>query len=136
MLEAVLDSLHNWFLLPDRAKSGTFVIKSGTLADEDFLLNGQYYRIEGSVLNDGLHRHPEAGMADETFKGVIVPMAVPPAVVALADEIAAWSAENPEIDLTGESFGGYSYTRGDAARSRWETAFAGRLRPWKKVCGR
>lgn len=141
MLEAILNSLHNWFLIPGAARCGTFEVAFGTL-DIDFLQYDQYYRIEGSVFNDGLHRHPGADMQDEVFTGTVYPMAVPRAVVKLAHEIEEWCEKNPETDKVSESFGGYSYTRGSTAQagtsagvSRWETAFAGRLREWKKVGG-
>ena len=141
MLEAILNSLHNWFLIPGAARSGTFEVASGTL-DVDFLQLNQLFRVEGSVFNDGLHRHPATCMQDEVFCGTVYPMAVPRAVIKLAEEIEAWCENNPETDKISESFDGYSYTRAsngqnssNASVSRWETAFAGRLRPWKKVSG-
>lgn len=141
MLEAILNSLHNWFLIPGAARSGTFEVASGTL-DVDFLQWDQFFRVEGSVFNDGLHRHPATCMQDEVFCGTVYPMAVPRAVIKLAEEIEAWCENNPETDKISESFDGYSYTRAsngqnssNASVSRWETAFAGRLRPWKKVSG-
>lgn len=140
MLEAILDSLHNWFIIPGAARCGTFEVASGTL-DVDFLQWDQYFRVEGSVFNDGLHRHPATCMQDEVFCGRIYPMAVPKAVIALAEEIKTWCENNPETDKVSESFDGYSYTRASNGQnvsvgaSRWETAFAGKLRPWKKVSG-
>lgn len=141
MLEAVLNSLHNWFIIPGAARCGTFEVASGTL-DVDFLQCDQYFRVEGSVFNDGLHQHPASDMQDEVFNGTVYPMAVPRAVIELSDEIKTWCEKNPETDKVSESFGGYSYTRGSTAQastnvsaSRWETAFAGRLRAWKKVSG-
>ena len=136
MLEAILNSLHNWFLIPGAAVSGTFTVASGTL-DADYLQDGQYYRIEGSVFNDGLHQHPGTDMTDETFTGTVYPMAVPRAVLTLAEEITAWKENNPETDKVSESFGGYSYTRGEsedgAASGGWQAAFRNRLNAWKKV---
>lgn len=141
MLEAVLNSLHNWFIIPGAARCGTFEVASGTL-DADFLQIDQYYRVEGSVFNDGLHQHPGSDMQDEEFTGVVYPMAVPRAVIELANEIKAWCESNPETDKISESFDGYSYTRvgngqnsSAVSVSRWEAAFAGRMRPWKKVSG-
>lgn len=141
MLEAILNSLHNWFLIPGAERCGTFEVASGTL-DVDFLQCDQYYRVEGSVFNDGLHQHPGTDMQDETFEGTVYPMAVPRAVVELAEKIDKWCKDNPETDKQSESFGGYSYTRGstnaastNTSVSRWEVAFAGELRAWKKVSG-
>ena len=136
MLEAILNSLHNWFIIPGAARSGTFEVASGTL-DVDFLQLGQYFRVEGSVYNDGLHRHPGTCMQDEVFCGTIYPMAVPCAVIQLAEEIQAWCENNPETDKISESFDGYSYTRGTdgngGASAGWQAAFRTRLNAWKKV---
>lgn len=137
MLEAVLNSLHNWFIIPGAARCGTFEVASGTL-DVDFLQCDQYYRIEGSVFNDGLHQHPEANMTDETFCGTIYPMAVPKAVVDLAERIKSYCEKNPETDKVSESFGGYSYSKGtdgsDGVSGGWQVAFRKELSIWKKVC--
>ena len=170
MLETILTHLHNWFPLRDGKHSGTFAIVSG-MPNVSFLRPGQYYRVKGSVFNDGLHQAavppstsdgasvqddtsaPEAAATDanmpsgaiesseekdEIFTGEIWALAIPPAVIALADEIAAWRERNPETDKTSESFGGYSYTRGAASGSGtaggWQTAFAARLAPYRRAC--
>ena len=136
MLEAILNSLHNWFIIPGAARCGTFEVASGTL-DVDFLQSDQYYRIEGSVFNDGLHQHPDAGMQDEVFTGTIYPMAVPKAVVDLSERIKAYCEKNPETDKVSESFGGYSYSRGTdghgSVSGGWQVAFRKELSIWKKV---
>ena len=151
MLETILTHLHNWFPLKDGKHEGTFEIVSGAPA-VGFLQPGQYYRVRGSVFNDGLHRRPTASDAtetggaelfgdgsehspqDEVFTGEIWALAVPDAVIALAQEIAAWREKNPETDKMSESFGGYSYTRGAAGASGgWQTAFAARLAPYKRT---
>lgn len=139
MLETVLNHLHNWFPVAGGARAGTFIIVSGTLKAE-FLANGQYYRIEGSVFNDGLHRYPcdeDGRMSDETFTGRIIPLAIPKAVIKLSEEIGKWCESNPVSDKTSESFDGYSYTRGSgtdgSSSGGWQAAFRSRLNAWKKV---
>lgn len=72
-------SLNNWFEIDVR--SGKFTIKDG-VPDADFLLDGQYYRIVGSVFGDGVHKFPEDKLTDEVFTGEIWAMAVPPAVIS------------------------------------------------------
>ena len=155
MLETILTHLHNWFPVNGGKHSGTFEIVSGALA-ASFLQPGQYYRIRGSVFNDGLHQYVTAtgadtsgsdelfgdgsgtaaeSLHDETFTGEVWALAVPAAVVALADEIAAWREKNPETDKTSESFGGYSYTRGSSSENvggGWQSVFAGRLNPYRR----
>ena len=139
MLETVLNHLHNWFPVKGAARAGTFIIVSGKLS-LSHVLDGQYYRIEGSVFNDGLHKYGDADdvLKDETFVGRIIPMAVPKQVIKLAEEIKMWCESNPKSDKVSESFDGYSYTRstdGNGGTSGgWETAFRKDLNAWKKVC--
>lgn len=139
MLETVLMHLHNWFEIRGAARAGTFSIVSGMLPLE-FMRDGQYYRIEGSTFNDGLHRYGDFDdvLEDETFVGFVTPLAVPKSVVTLADEIKVYCEKNPVTDKISESFGGYSYQRGTDGNGRvtggWQTAFRDRLNLWKKVC--
>lgn len=142
MLETILAHIHNWFPvggypLGDTARGyGRHEIRGGELID-DRLRPGQYYRIRGSVFNDGLHQHPASDLTDEVFTGEVWALAVPPALAALAERIAAWQEKNPETDKVSESFGGYSYTRGSAgtsggAVSGWHGVFAASLNPWRR----
>ena len=136
MLETVLNHLHNWFLVKGAARAGTFIIVSGTLK-ADFLKPDQYFKIEGSVFNDGLHQYPPTDMINETFVGRIIPLAVPKSVVRLAEEIKAWCANNPKSDKVSESFDGYGYERGTdgngGVSGGWQAAFRRELNAWKKV---
>lgn len=136
MLEAMLTHLHNWFPAKDGKHAGAFVIASGVLSPDVGLVSGQYYRIIGSVFNDGLHR-VDGGeeLTDETFTGEVWALCIPKAVQELAEEIAAWRESNPETDKTSESFGGYSYSRGQSASGGvggWQAAFASRLNAWRR----
>lgn len=132
-LEAVLTHLHNWFPAKGGRRAGTFAVRSGALC-ADFLAPGQYARIAGSALNDGLCRGGDGGLRDEVFTGEVWALAIPPAVVALAREIAAYDAEHPASDKTGERFGGYAYTRGgDGGLGGWQAAFAARLAPYRRI---
>ena len=129
MLEEVLRAANNWFEV--LRVSGSFEVRDGTL-DLPFVRDGQWYRIEGSVFNDGLHRYPSTDLADESFTGRVSALAVPKAVEDLAADIDAWSKENNHrTPYKSESFGDYSYTaNGD---SSWRTAFSGELRRWRKI---
>lgn len=138
MLETVLNHLHNWFPVAGAARAGTFIIVSGTLTLHN-VLDGQYYKIEGSVFNDGLHKYgDEDELKDETFTGRIVPLAIPKAVIELAERVGKWAEENPVSDKASESFGGYSYSKAglgtqNADTGGWQTAFRKELNQWKKV---
>ena len=101
----------------------------------DFLQDGQYFRILGSVYNDGVYQYP-AVLTDEVFEGQIWAMRVPPAFIALSGEIDEYIAKNAESPYTSESFGGYSYTKAtgeSGAPLTWREAFASRLNAWRKI---
>ena len=139
MLEQVLGELHNWFVR--EVVEGDFTISGGQLLlpDGPALLDGQYLRVVGSVLNDGLHQWPATGLVDERFEGEVWALAVPQEVVDLAKVIDDWDAKNAPGPYVSESFGGYSYTRatngatGQAAG--WRDRFRQELNRWRKVPG-
>ena len=111
MLEQVVQHLNNWFLVPDGIHSGEFTVQDGGIT-LPFLQTGQYFRVVGSVFNDGLHQYPAKDMTEETFDGAVWALAVPKSVISLADEIAAWDEKNGVPGpYTSESFGGYSYSK-------------------------
>lgn len=140
MLEQVLSEIHNWFQRD--IVSGTYTIQDGGIT-LPFLRDGQYFRIMGSVFNDGLHRYRTdmEPLEDETFTGAVWALAVPKAVVELAGEIATWQEKYRvviESPYTSESFAGYSYTKasgaGDSTGSGgWQAAFRARLNPYRKL---
>lgn len=149
MLESVLRHLKNWFLVPGGIHTGTFVVEGGSIA-LPFLSEGQYYRIIGSVLNDGLHKYGEEAFQNvqfsgrplktETFCGTVWALAVPNAVETLAAEINEWNEKNgaaAQGPYQSESFGGYTYTIATDAQSggalTWESVFRSRLNPFRKV---
>ena len=139
MLEKVLMHLNNWFLVPGGIHEGTYTIEDGGIA-LPFLANGQYFRICGSVFNDGLHQYPATDLKAETFEGTVWALAVPQAVIDLAAEIEAWETKNGEAAsgiYQSESFGGYSYSKAtDSATGgalTWQSAFRSRLSAWRKL---
>lgn len=147
MLEEVLRYVNNRF---DRdAYGNSYGVKAGAFDVVDGSLelvgvpDGQYFWVEGSVLNDGLHRYPADDMEDETFEGRVVLLRVPRAVVELAEDIDYWCYQNAaaiDSPLKSESFGGYSYTVesggafGDGLpAAAWQAHFGARLRPYRKL---
>ena len=139
MLEQVLMNIRNWFPVKGGIYSGTFTIKDGGIT-LPFLADGQYFRICGSVFNDGLHQYPATDLVDEEFSGAIWELAIPPAVVDLADEIGAWQEKNGEASASpyqSESFGGYSYSKATDAETggavTWQSVFKRQLSAWRKI---
>ena len=138
MLEAILRHLRNWFIVS--AHPGHYTVTDGRI-ELPFLASGQYYRIVGSVFNDGLHCH-DAGehLKEETFYGTVFTLAIPEAVQELAREIEEWQAKHgatAEGPFQSESFGGYSYTRATDSQTggavTWQSAFRSRLNAWRKI---
>lgn len=139
MLEQVLTYLKNWFVVPCGVHQGIYTISGGSI-EIPFLQNGQYYRICGSIFNDGLHKYGEGELTDETFTGAVWALAVPKAVVNIAAEIEEWQKKNGEAvasPFTSESFGGYSYTKATdsatGAQATWHTVFRSQLNPYRKL---
>ena len=136
MLEQVLRYLRNWFVVS--VHSGSFVVENGSI-DLPFLKDGQYFKIEGSVFNDGVYQYP-AELRDETFTGSVWALAIPKAVLDIASDIEEWNTKNAErvnSPYQSESFGGYSYTLksgdGSGGGATWQSAFASRLNAWRKI---
>lgn len=118
--------------------SGKYTISGSSIWPLDFLSEGQYFRIVGSRMNDGVYKYPASGLIDETFSGAIWAMNVPPAFVKLAEEIKAYrenASANPSVYVS-ESFGGYSYTKAtgkNGAPLSWQTIFAERINPYRRI---
>lgn len=142
-MTAILDSLcrelRNYFIRAEH--TGTWVIDGGALLPPVPMANGQYYCVEGSVFNDGVHRWPEDTLIDETFEGTVYTMAVPPGFAALAEDIATYRARLDEYAAShggfqSESFEGYSYTLPSDApaelRELRDRILAGK-RQWRKL---
>lgn len=132
--------VHNWF---DIERSiGIFEIKNGTLVIDD-MLNGQFFRIVGSVFNDGVYQYPTNDLQDEVFNGAVWYMAVPPDVIALIDDMTEWENKNADVldsPYSSESFGGYSYSKASGASTAGGDGsvtafshFANRMKRWRKV---
>lgn len=150
MLTEICQYLKNWFDRDQAKYYGNFTISDGNIsfADKEMdLIDGQYIRIIGSLLNDGVHLYPDTDMKDEQFKGAVWSMAVPPDFISMANEISAWQEKYGSIDsvamspYNSESFGGYSYSKSGGGSSEgggsdagtWKGAFASRLNPWRKI---
>ena len=138
MLSELCGELRNWF--ESDTANGTFTIKNGSIEPPDgFLADGQYFRIIGSVFNDGVYRYPADTLTDEVFEGTLVSMAIPPEVLKLNDEIDEYTAKYRDVvdnPYTSESFGGYTYSKssyGTTNDSSWRTVFKSRLNRWRKL---
>ena len=151
MLETVCAHIHNYFCPDENIVRGTWTIEGGSIDLSDLsILPGQYFRIVGSALNDGVYRYPveppekgEPELQDETFTGEIWPMRVPRAVLQTVTDIEAWQTKygaTMASPLQSENvIGVYSYTKaaggseGASSADAWKDAFKSRLNPWRKL---
>lgn len=144
MLTEICEYCHNYFW---RTKHHVKITISDGTFDADFLQEGQYFRIIGSIFNDGVHQYPATNLKDETFEGSIWSMAVPQAVIDLSSDIEAWLEQYGSVDseamspFASESFGNYSYSKGTTSSdgssnpNSWQSAFASRLNNYRKLGG-
>ena len=151
MLTEICQELKNWFDRGQPKWFDDFVIANNQILIDGEpleLKNGQYFRIVGSLFNDGVHLYSsEMSLKDEDFSGAVWAMAIPPDVISLAAEIDSWMQKYGGVDsanlspYNSESFGGYSYSKsgGGASNSTsgnagtWQGAFASRLNLWRKI---
>lgn len=151
-METLMDEfcgyVHNYFLAKGGIHKGTFNISDGVI-DADFLISGQYFRILGSILNDGVYKYPCNDLLDEEFEGEVWAMAVPSAVTALLIDIEAWNEKYGGVDsenyspFVSESFNNYSYSKGSRSSGSsssssgtpitWKDVFASQLRRWRRT---
>ena len=139
-LTELCKEMNNYFV--NDIKFDVFTIERGKLT-LDFLQNGQYFRIVGSVFNDGVYEYPATNLTDEIFDGAVWAMAVPSAVIALCEGITDWENKYGDIiesPYSSESFGGYSYTKANANAGSngvntvdWRSNFAGQINKWRKI---
>lgn len=137
MLEKVLGYLRNFFIAPNGVHSGKFSIEGGEIS-LPFLHKGQYFRICGSVFNDGVHMYPAANLTDEVFIGTVSALAIPQEVIELSEDIKKYEEQNGSVPspFASESFGGYSYTKATDASGAplsWQSVFRSRLNRWRKL---
>lgn len=148
MLNELCGYLRNYF--DKKRYFGDFTISGGAISGSvDLnLLENQYIRIVGSVLNDGVYQYPSdlVKLEDESFNGSVWALAIPKEVIALDAEIDAWRAKYEAVDgaamspFSAESFGGYSYQKSNnntegssGGLGGWQNAFASRLSQWRKI---
>lgn len=188
-LTELCQNLRNWFDRGRKKWIGNLEIRGGDVLYEGSVIQlkeGQFFRIVGSDLNDGVYQygnttqllldddegvpdalsfsiddaghliqtsegaipHYRAQLTDEVFTGAVWEMGIPPAVLQLADEIEEWQNKYGGADsaamspFNSESFGGYSYSKstggggsgsGSGSAGSWQSVFASRLNPWRKI---
>ena len=144
MLDRICGFIHNYFTDDADIHAGTWTIENGSVT-LPFLLHGQYFRIVGSALNDGVYQYPYSELSDETFTGQIWAMKVPKAVLDIAAEADALLKTDAVAEInspyTSESvIGAYSYTKSAGASggvNAWlfgkDGIYGSMLNQWRKI---
>lgn len=146
MLTEICQNIRNYFAADSDKRLGVYRVSDGRLVPPVALQGGQYYRIVGSVFNDGVHRSDDILHDEAEFDGAVWLMRVPKELVDLAEEMEAWNekyggAESPNMSpYSSESFGGYTYSKaqgyassnGGMLNTVW-SAYESRLSPYRKI---
>lgn len=144
MLNELCQEIRNYFDKAQPKFIESITIQDGAITNVDFLdavKPNQYFRIIGSIFNDGVYCYKEGlVLEDETFDGAIWLMAIPKDFLALAKEIDDWIAKYGEAlnsPYTSESFGGYSYSKASGNNGggavTWQDAFASKLNLYRRI---
>ncbi len=122
----------------DGAADGTWRAKDGVLSGDGAPLPPGWVMVEGGPL-PGIH-HIEAdgaieGLPDGEWSGRIWLLSPPEDFVRLLEEINAWLDKHDDAGVIrrSERFGAYSQDTSYASALTWQTAFADRLMPYRKM---
>lgn len=147
MIGDICAEIKNFFVYKNDRHIGDWVIENGEISPA-LELPTNYIRIQGSRLNNGVHKVSEMQLTDEAFHGAICIMSPPPSFLSLCEDIAQWQDKYGDVDsasmspFTSESFGGYSYSRGQLSGSSsasgqmfptWQSVFAKRLQRYRRI---
>lgn len=137
MLYEVMKHIRNFFPDVEKIENKCFKIEDGVIV-LDSVKTGQYFLIEGSIFNDGVHCYTSAlRLKDEEFTGNVVPLKIPQDFLSLVSEIEEWNEKNGAVGAyTSESFAGYTYQRATNSAGNaisWKDAFRSRLNTWRKI---
>lgn len=140
MLGEVCAYLRNYFYYGE-PMIGKIEIANGALIEPYGLKVNQYFRIVGSMFNDGVYQYPLTTLKDEVFDGAIRGMAVPSELISLISDIDAWQTKygqsvNSPYAAESISATGYSRSKGSAdsvGSIGWQNAFSKRLARWRKL---
>lgn len=141
--------VHNFFCAESNIHKGEYTIADGAITNVGFLAENQYFRIKGSIFNDGVYKYTPETLDDliaESFTGEIWAMSPPRDFLAKCDEMAEWEIKYGGADsaakspFNSESFGGYSYSKSNGTASDGSpnansvySAFASDLNKWRRL---
>lgn len=146
MLTEICAKLNNYFSKDSDKTLGKFSVSDGRISPPIHLEPGQYYRVCGSIFNDGVHRSDDILKDEDEFDGAVWLMRIPKELVDLSEEMEAWAekyggVESPNMSpYSSESFGGYTYSKaqgyastGGGMLNNVFAVYDARLAPYRKI---
>lgn len=147
MIEQICGHIHNYFETDPVTGQrliypGTYSITNGQI-NLPFMVDGEYFRVFGSRVNDGVYQYPAYGLTDETFNGVIWEMRPPRAFLTLVDEIVDWMDKYGDIMKnpyqSEDVIGVFRYTKMTTGKvtgdyiATWQSVYKDQLNEWRKL---
>ena len=135
--------LHNFFTDKSHIFYNIYTIPDNIL-NNNFIKQGQYFRITGSVFNNGVYCNTPDDLKrlkNETFKGAIWGMDVPADFGSLCEEVERFNVKIAELSgnfrgYSSESWGGYSYNLPTSAPSYmqdWQCKIRQAMNAYRKI---
>ena len=127
-MEEILNYINNYFAISK--EENTFNINNNAITVRGNYLQGQYIKLEGSVLNDGIYKVETladntitiTGAINEEFKGTIYGLAIPKEIIGLSKKFEEQKEKIVNSIYDSESFGEYSYTLAKTEKGTLYTA--------------
>lgn len=137
MLSEVCNHIHNFFANASDIYTGHFTITDGKITPPIEMQNDQYFRIVGSVFNDGVYKKGDVLKDEDEFDGGVWLMRPPKDFLDLVGEMETYEEKYGTLSpYDSESFGGYTYSRGRNKAGQpltvWDV-FEGRLNQYRKI---
>ncbi len=137
-MEEILGYINNSFAVTK--EEGTFNISNNSITIKGNYIEGQYIRLTGSILNDGVYKVESTegntitlvGAIDEVFEGAIYSLAIPKEIVRIAGAFEEAKEKIGNGIYDSESFGEYSYTLAKKQNGEIYTALDGFKNDLKK----
>lgn len=144
MLEEILKIINNYFYVT--GEKGSYNIQNNKLTVKGKYIQGQYIKIEGSIMNNGVHKVLEVSdnqitleeAINEEFDGVIYGLAIPRDIIRLEAKVKEFEecSANRRSVIVSDSTGAYSRTKATDKNGNvqtWIGVFANDLRPYRKL---
>lgn len=145
-LSRICADLRNYFIrVGQDVYTGTYTVNNHSITPLPPLISGQYFRVVGSVLNDGVYQYGNTEsmekLKNETFDGAIWAMRVPSSFLDLVADYDRLNAKIEELALVSvgfasESFDGYSYTLSSGAPAellQWKSRLDSELNQYRRI---